>query len=195
MITASLEPQSVLLKIARLPKELEKEAFTGVKVAALFMGDEIAKSITTGKYGVKTDTGRLRSSFAQGDQNNIFSLTNFSGGVLGTIGSNVKYAAIQERGGTIVPKNAGALAIPINDEARHRKPRSFNLKMIKRQGRPPLLVRDVGGKFKRSDIMYVLKKSVRIPPHYYMRNTMLARRVAAARIFWDTVKKSIGVTK
>jgi len=40
--------------------------------------------------------------------------------------------------------------------------------MIRRKGKPPLLVRTVGKRNTRSEILFVLKKSVTIKPRPYM---------------------------
>ena len=91
-------------------------------------------------------------------------------------GSGMKYAAIHERGGWIYAKSGGALAIPIHKDAKKAKsPLEFtDLHLIKREGRPSLLVRMIGSakkdrRKKRWDLMYVLAPSVYIPQRSYLR--------------------------
>ena len=56
-----------------------------------------------------------------------------------------RYAAILNDGGTIRPRNAKALAVPLTDEARQRtSPRDMDLVMIRPKGTPPLLVQLMG---------------------------------------------------
>jgi len=95
------------------------------------------------------------------------------------IATRSKYAAIHQFGGVIKAKGGGALAIPISPAAkRAASPRDFNdLVFINRPGHPPLLIRGHAGrkygkdgarKGGRMEIMYVLKKSVRIPKRLHV---------------------------
>ena len=71
-------------------------------------------------------------------------------------GQDVPYARIQDEGGTIVPKRARALAVPIGGTK--GLPRNFpNLVMIRRVGKPPLLIEKVGKAWK---LRFVLLRSV-----------------------------------
>jgi HK97 gp10 family phage protein len=83
------------------------------------------------------------------------------------IGTDVIYAAIQEFGGTVTPKNAKNLAIPLTEEARSHAggPRTFGseLTFAKTAGGTKLLL-DAAG-----EAQYVLKSSVTIPAHPYLR--------------------------
>jgi hypothetical protein len=103
-----------------------------------------------------------------------------------TKGPASSYAAIHERGGVIRAKGRGALAIPIGrartatgkprfpggpHEAARKHPEMF---MLKRSGKPPLLVRPLrvagrsGGKIRGIEPLFVLLKSVRIPPRRWL---------------------------
>ena len=92
-----------------------------------------------------------------------------------------RYAGILERGGTIRPRTGRALAIPVSEEARRcTSPRQMTgLWMLKRPGRPPLLVRS--GARGALEVHWVLKTSVTIRGRRWMeagvegaRDTMLA---------------------
>jgi phage gpG-like protein len=87
------------------------------------------------------------------------------------VGSNLAYARILEYGGTIRPKHAKALSIPVNAQARKlRSPRhNSRLFMVKPRGGPPLLVKQIGGKKSRTEVWFVLKKSVTIAARPYLR--------------------------
>ena len=93
------------------------------------------------------------------------------------VGSNLAYAAVQEFGGVIKAKPGKALTVPIGSKGRKLLRtvgpgglRSLDLEFIPRQGRPPLLVRLVGGKKSKSiEVLFVLMKSVRLPKRPYMR--------------------------
>jgi len=77
------------------------------------------------------------------------------------------YAGILNDGGTIFPRTARALAVPISDEAkRHESPRDMDgLEMIPRKDKPPLLVRKLmkRGDLRGFELHWVLVPSVKIP--------------------------------
>lgn len=86
------------------------------------------------------------------------------------IGSNLPYAKKQEIGGTVT-SGGKMLTVPLTPEARrirmqHLSLRSANLAFIKRPGRAPLLVRRHA---KMSKPLFVLVRSVRLPPRPYLR--------------------------
>jgi hypothetical protein len=88
--------------------------------------------------------------------------TNVAGKV-----KDVPYAKIQDEGGTIVPRRARALAVPIPPTK--GLPRNFpNLTMIRRVGKPPLLVEITPkGAWK---IRFVLLQSVTLKPSRWWSN-------------------------
>ena len=105
------------------------------------------------------------------------------------IGTNLKYARIHEQGGTITPKSAKVLAVPVSPEAKKASgPRSFSdLVFIPRAGKPPLLARIRAGGPKRAraatmDVMYVLLKSVAIPPRPYLRPALTRNRAKVTEL-------------
>ena len=95
------------------------------------------------------------------------------------ISANTIYAAIQEMGGDIVPKDAKALAVPVHPDAKAALiPEGSSIKdvfpdliYIERNGQAPLLVREAGRGLNhgRFDIMYVLVQKVTIPAQPYLR--------------------------
>jgi len=94
-----------------------------------------------------------------------------SGGDAVEWGSGLVYARVQDEGGTIRPRRARALAIPLNDEARGKRPRDF----------PDLFLlpadagdEHVGVLMRKTGVgdglegMFVLRKSVRLPARPYL---------------------------
>ena len=91
------------------------------------------------------------------------------------VGTNDERAAMLHFGGTIRPRTAKALAVPIHPDAQGKRPRDFaDLDFIPRKGsgRPPLLVRKVfRGKsdtLRKMDVMFVLLKSVKLPARPFL---------------------------
>jgi len=79
------------------------------------------------------------------------------------------YASIQNYGGTIYPRTARALAVPVSRQAkREESPRDMpGLVMMKRKGKPPLLVQMLqrsGAMTGRYIVHWVLMQSVYIKP-------------------------------
>jgi len=74
-----------------------------------------------------------------------------------------RYAGVHEHGGVITPVKGKALAIPISAEAkRYTSPRDMEgLTLMPRQGRPPLLVRELGWK-------EGIKKRYRVEVHWVL---------------------------
>lgn len=101
--------------------------------------------------------------------------------------ANKEYAAIQEFGGEITPQHAKALAVPIHSSAKGKSPRDFSdLVMIKRNGKPPLLVRVIktkGGKEKRFDIMYALVSCVHITAQPYLTPALMGNLDKIVEVF------------
>ncbi|MDD5087198.1 MAG: hypothetical protein PHI18_00165 [bacterium] len=92
-----------------------------------------------------------------------------------------KRAFIHEYGGTIVPRTAKALTIPIAAEARGRRARSFaDTFLLKRDGKAPLIMQRVEGGDPKP--LFVLLKSVTLParpfiepPEQDIQQTMVPR--------------------
>ena len=118
------------------------------------------------------DTGLLAASLSAG--------VTAGGDVL--LRSSSPYAKLMQSGGTIRPKNAHALAIPVTAEARrYKSPRDFprTLFVLRKKGssRPGVLAERVSGG--AVAVHYVLVKSVTVPARPFLGLTPEA--VAAIR--------------
>lgn len=82
-----------------------------------------------------------------------------------TWGTNLEYAQIHQYGGTIVPVNAKALAVPLTSEAkRSGGPRRMgDLHMVWPNGKPSGTLRDSSGK-----AQFALVKSITIPARPFL---------------------------
>ena len=148
---------------------------TSIFKALEFLRGKIVKALAAGTYGIKTKTGMLLNSI------NVLMESD----TVGVVGPNKVYARIQELGGEIRPKSAGALTIPIHPSAIGKRASDFpDLALIKSKGGNAILAR-VGGGGKNGYFipMFVLKKSVKIPAHFYMRNTLEANKEEVLRMF------------
>jgi len=105
-----------------------------------------------------------------------------------------KYARILEEGGTIRPRTARALAVPISDEAkREESPRAMaGLVMISRRmaGKPPLLARVLRGG--RLQVHWVLLKSVTIRPRRWLSRGTQDALPEMTRVFEGVLSEYVG---
>ena len=131
-----------------------------------------------------------------------FKTSRGSGGLLGSIGrevntrtlrasvgSNLRYARIQELGGMITPKDAKHLAVPISDEAKKsRGPRFMSdLVYIPRTGKSALLARTGAGA--GLEVHWVLVDQVILPPRPYLRPALLGNRSRVTQILTRPMPK------
>ena len=111
---------------------------------------------------------------------------NTTTGVWGS--TDVGYALIHELGGTIVPKRAKFLTVPVTDSARRAgSPRNMSgLRYAKSKGGQPVLV-DKAGR-----LQYLLRKSVTIPARPYLRpaaDAVYPNLVKHMKRLWTTLPK------
>lgn len=113
------------------------------------------------------------------------------------------YALAQEEGRHITPKNAGALAIPVSDEARqYSSPRDMaGLTLIKRKGRPSLLVRQgvertptgraAHGAKTAWEVMWVLVMSVDLPATRWFTHGVELAKAGMQAAFDDRLNEGL----
>ena len=144
--------------------------------------DEVAKALET-RHSTpwpKGTTEKTLSRRSGGLTQSIVESVRVEGNTLatmrGVIGSDKKYARIQETGGTVYPKKAKFLAIPLPSALDSRglpkrsKPRDWPNTFVARSRKGNLLI------FQRRGTLviplYVLKSSVYIPPRLGLRKTL-----------------------
>ena len=128
----------------------------------LYLVGRVDRALATGKYGVKTRSGMLRLSLdtqIEGEGHNL----------RGIVGSNLAYAAIQERGGTTHPTVTPQL-------------RRFMFAKYYETG---------DDKFLHTAITKKDRLDVTIKPHWYMRNTLKAEKRTILRYFEQALSKAL----
>ena len=158
------------------------EAVSGALAMAVGVGgDAVAEWMQLGELGLKP-SGAGREGLASGVRGWMLS-DDEPLGAIGVPGNHpaAAYAGIQETGGTIYPRTAGALAVPISDEAQlHASPREMDgLVMIKRPGKPPLLARTVGDTL---EVHWVLVPSVTIEATHWLSTGVQRAAPEMARV-------------
>jgi hypothetical protein len=163
IVTVNISPASIAnqkrhqTRADGFPAAVGRAVGSAVSVGA----DALAELTLKGQLGVTPQRG------AMGLAGSILGWMIDAGAGLGAIGvpANTpagKYAAILNYGGTILPRTAKRLAIPITEEAkRYSSPRDMpGLVLVTREGKAPLLVQMVG---KVMSPQWVLLSSVTIP--------------------------------
>lgn len=121
------------------------------------------------------DTGRLLNSV----RHEFFKTANEAGVLIGSFG--VPYAAIHEFGGTIRPKRAQYLTIPLGPKYKGRFASQFNLKAVKMKNNLFLVDPETG------EAGYVLKKSVTLRARPYLNPAVLRHREDAVTLIREAV--------
>lgn len=172
-----------------LQKLLRKRTIRKLEETGEFVRADIVRRLSRGSsrnapsqpgHPPHADTGRLRQSIVWIVNKNKLTVK---------IGTSVIYGRILELGGTIRPKTAGALSVPISDAAkRHRgSPTIFpkRLTLIRSGGRAYL----IESKSRRTTIHYVLVKSVRIKARPYLRPAVTENLKNIEKLFGFKLKK------
>ncbi|MBI9113209.1 phage virion morphogenesis protein [Maridesulfovibrio ferrireducens] len=98
-----------------------------------------------------TDSGNLLSSITYAIRGSSI-----------VVGTNVTYARIHQEGGTITPKRAKYLAIPLTPAAKVKRPLEWEDTFI----RKGIIFRNLGND--KIEALYKLQKSVKIPARPYL---------------------------
>lgn len=120
-----------------------------------------------------TVTGNLRRSMALTEPANMRA----------AITTNSKYARIHEYGGIIRPTTQRYLTVPVNVAAAKMRANTGSLRtqnLTFRKGRDPgtaFLFRTTKGKNARSELMFVLKRFVRLPARPFLRPAVRNQQV------------------
>ena len=161
---------------AQLKRSLVAAVNSGVNRAGDVYRVGIMDSFTKLPKGTHSQPGQP-PSIQNGNLYRGIKKTTAKDGVCIVHTSNIRYAAMLEFGGTVRAKAGRALPVPVgaagrrimrDTQGRGLKTSGVPMTMIRRKGKPPLLVRTVGKRNTRSEILFVLKKSVTIKPRPYM---------------------------
>lgn len=201
-----IDYKSLVQALTKLPKALNVEAQAAFKLHGALMVNRMQRRFTgyTGRQGTEGGLLQNRSKFLR---------NSFKFQVAGGLGSGsnltlfvfstgVKYARMQEYGGTVRPKRAKYLTIPLSDAmtpsgvqrypggARQlftsypsqmsvvKSPKSGKLFIIS-DGKPG--VKNPKGKNADLQWLYILKKSVVIPPRLGFRSTWASQEMVNDR--------------
>lgn len=117
-------------------------------------------------------------------------------GAVGVPGNSpaAAYARMLERGGTIRPKQARALAVPVTDEARrYTSPRDMpDLILIQRKGKPPVLARKSPGGKGALEVLWVLLPYVTIPAFHWLSKGAREAKGEMSNVFQDVLNEYSG---
>lgn len=163
-------------------KRVNAHALKNLHAATIFVQRAAKKNVKPGgPSGFKTSHGSAGLSGSIGREIEARKLR-------GRVGTNLKYARIQEQGGTITAKNK-KLTVPISDEAKKSRGATFmnDLQLIPRKGGNSLLAR-IGENF-ALDVHWVLVDSVTLPAHPYLRPAINSNRAAITKLLLRPMPK------
>lgn len=179
----------------KLKRSLGAAINRGVTDAAVVYVDGIKKSFSKTARGTSSAPGQP-PSVQRGALRRAIDKTPTKNGVCIVHTSNLRYAPVMEYGATIRAKSGRAIPVPVSMTARRILESSKGglrnsgvpMTMIKRRGKPPLLVRHIVSKGKNasrlrgSEILFVLKKSVTIKPRPFMAPAERSATLYAAAV-------------
>lgn len=155
-------------KVQKLTKRMEagsaKAIASAVLRAAHVMASFVSKAVMEKLPG---GTSQLARSFVA----NVGFIRSTGDVISARTFSPLPYAGIQDKGGTIRPKTARALAVPLTNEAQKRWPRDWSreqLKLVVLKGKALLVERLGKGKMARLKAHYVLKDHVTLTGREYI---------------------------
>jgi phage gpG-like protein len=159
-----------------------KELFKGVNHALLVLQRQIIKNVSGPILKVKT--GTLRRSWGA---STAIKVLEEGLKVVGTIGSNLKYAAIHEFGGRITPSRANNLTIPVPENKSLKKPREYSNTYFKNG----IMYEKISGK--NSKRLFFLKREVTLPARRYVSTSGDQAREGMLRVMQLAINKATGV--
>ncbi|MCK9324720.1 MAG: hypothetical protein M0P69_04410 [Bacteroidales bacterium] len=161
-----------------------------LRQASLIIEQKMKLEVTEKSLNVRS--GRLRSSLESKVNRETMSAVIGSGV---RTGARAPYANIQETGGTIVPKKAKWLTIPLDANKTARGVMRFNASDVIESGG---FFREVNGNLflfakqgKAITPMFILKKQVQLKPSHYLSNTERATRVIALQKMNEIVERGL----
>lgn len=175
---ATIRVSSVTMKIdqARMAAIVGEATNVGVGRMARFYVRQIKESfVPTGRF-IPSPPGRTPGTGTGNLRRSITSTQPYYGRAM--VGTNVKYAKIQEYGGTIRAKNVKALTIPLNPLAAKMRANVETLKSIPNLQFRKLFGKNIGllvtatksGRGKRHGRpMFLLRRSVTLPARPFIR--------------------------
>ena len=189
--TITIEPPKLLMQIGESLRDMRQLCEqVGVQLmshagerltSVLKQGDAVRSGLLSASLNVGTGGG--------GTGDTVFEISDLKA----VVGSNLRYAAQVHYGGTIVPVNAKALAIPLNDRLqrggigpRELDPTGEKLTFLPAKGGKPnatgVLIDDTGELGYGKEPLYALRTSVPQPARPYLLVDEEDERVIAEEI-------------
>lgn len=161
-----------------------------MKRSTIRLADYIAEHKLSGQK-LNVRTGSLRRSLQESRAKKVITMGN---NVIGTVGTNLKYAAIHEYGGTIRPKRAKWLAIPLKGALTAKGvarggPRDFKDTFFatSKKGNLILFGRSMGSIIP----LFAMKKEVKIPKKPYMKPSLKEKSSDIIKFFSEDIQKYV----
>lgn len=184
-------PAQLAKRLERLHSGLLRDDLRRMGIRLAFKAEEQAKLNATDRLRVRS--GRLRNSIAgtTADSPTGIQVRLSAGGRTG--GRDVRYARIQERGGTIEPLRRQFLTYPVHPSLftaagvlRFPSARMVPNLFYDGSGKTPVLRSSITG-----EVFYVLLRQVVIKPKHYLRDGLRTAAESLPAEFRQTVKEAV----
>ena len=171
-------------------KAIRQGMIFAMKRSTIRLADYIAEHKLSGQK-LRVRTGGLRRSLQEKRAKKV---QERGDGVIGIVGTNLKYAAIHEYGGTIRPKRAKWLAIPLKGALTARGvarggPRDFKNTFfaMSKNGNLIMFSKSMGSIIP----LFALKKEVKIPKVSYMKSGLKEKTNDIIKFFSEDIQKEV----
>jgi phage gpG-like protein len=165
--------------------------YKGMRLAAADV--EAGLKLTVSGGMLKIRSGRLANSIGS-------RIERRGKNIISVIGSGARrgkplpYAAIHEKGGTIRPKRAKYLTVPLpaamtKSGVVRKRAREYRDTFVRKTASRSLILYQKKGN--KALPLFALKKSVKIPARKYMSKTLKSRKSRVMEIFRDTVTSEV----
>ena len=171
-------------------KAIRQGMVFAMRRSTIRLADYIAEHKLSGQK-LRVRTGNLRRSLQERRARKVQERGNE---IIGIVGTNLKYAAIHEYGGTIRPKRAKWLAIPLKGALTARGvarggPRDFKNTFfaMSKNGNLIMFSKSMGSIIP----LFALKKEVKIPKTQYMKSGLKEKTNDIIKFFSEDIQKEV----
>jgi hypothetical protein len=176
---------------AKLQGLVEEATWAGLEMASIAVVQRVKNSFTKLPKGTPSPVGKPPSVQNDTLRGGITHFHARGSNVAYVHTSGAPYARIQEFGGVINAKPGKFLPVPISNAARRvragtkgasLKTSGTPMRIVRTKTGKLMLVRDLGGRSARTEVLFVLKRQVRMPARPYMGPIARDPRTLAAMI-------------
>lgn len=171
-------------------KAIGQAMMFAMKRSTIRLSDYIAEHKLSGQK-LKVRTGNLRRSLQESRAKKV---ERRGDNVIGTVGTNMEYAAIHEYGGTIRPKKSKYLAVPLKAALTAKGvarggPRDFKDTFFAMSKKGNLIM--FGKSMGKIIPLFAMKKEIKIPKSPFMKPSLEEKTSDIIKFFSEDIQKEV----